>query len=129
MLEAGAASVASLLSSTFWLLAREQRVVQKLRAEILNAVGNERPTYEQLRSLKYVRDVLKEGIVLFIKPYFSTIEANIYVVLRCYPVTPLNIRVANTNTTLPTGGGPDGTSGVFLEKDQAAMFFPAVKLS
>jgi cytochrome P450 len=62
VLEAGAASVASLLSSTFWLLARDERVVQKLREEIFDAVGHERPTYEQLRSLKYLRDVLKEGI-------------------------------------------------------------------
>lgn len=64
VLEAGAASVASLLSSTLWLLARDERVIQKLRAEISATIGHKRPTYEQLRRLTYLRDVLKEGIVL-----------------------------------------------------------------
>jgi hypothetical protein len=33
-----------------------------------------------------------------------------------YPVIPLNGRVAERDTVLPTGGGPDGKSPIFLRK-------------
>ena len=34
--------------------------------------------------------------------------------LRLYPPLPMNARMANKDTYLPTGGGPDGTSRVFV---------------
>lgn len=64
VLIAGIDSVASLLSTTFWLLARNERVFQKLRASILDNVGQELPTYDQLKSLTYLRHVLNEGQAL-----------------------------------------------------------------
>ena len=54
-------SVATLLSATFFLLAQDDRVVRKLRASILESIGYGPPTYEQLRTLKYMRHVLNEG--------------------------------------------------------------------
>lgn len=36
--------------------------------------------------------------------------------MRCHPPVPLNSRVANTDTTLPRGGGPDGKSPLFVPK-------------
>ena len=64
ILIAGIDSVASLLSTTFWLLARHERVHQKLRASILNSVGQEPPTYDQLKGLSYLRYIFNEGQTL-----------------------------------------------------------------
>jgi cytochrome P450 len=36
--------------------------------------------------------------------------------LRLYPQIPVNIRVAVRTTTLPSGGGPDGTAPVLIRK-------------
>ena len=61
ILIAGIDSVAGLLSTTFWLLARDERVFQKLRANTFDHIGQEAPTYEQLRNFSYLRYVLNEG--------------------------------------------------------------------
>lgn len=61
ILIAGIDSVASLLSTTFWLLARDERVYQKLRTSVLNTIGQETPTYDQLKSLMYLRHVFNES--------------------------------------------------------------------
>jgi cytochrome P450 len=37
--------------------------------------------------------------------------------LRLYPVVPFNVRLALKDTTLPTGGGPDGLSPIGILKD------------
>ena len=36
--------------------------------------------------------------------------------LRLYPQIPVNVRVAVKTTTLPSGGGPDGTAPVLIRK-------------
>ena len=36
--------------------------------------------------------------------------------LRLFPAVPINTRTAMMDTTLPTGGGPDGTSPVYVRK-------------
>lgn len=36
--------------------------------------------------------------------------------LRLYPVVPVNIRMANKDTFLPTGGGPSGDAPLFVPK-------------
>ena len=66
---AGIDSVASLLSTTFWLLAQDERVFQKLRANTLDYIGQEIPTYEHLRSFPYLRYVLNEGEPLPVPRY------------------------------------------------------------
>ena len=68
ILIAGIDSVAGLLSTTFWLLARHENVWQSLRANTLELIGDEPPTYEQLRNFAYLRNVLNEGI-LFSSPF------------------------------------------------------------
>jgi len=35
---------------------------------------------------------------------------------------PLNFRVANKDTSLPVGGGPDGKSPIFIEKGQPVLY-------
>jgi hypothetical protein len=55
-------SMTTVLSATFFLLAKDERVTEKLRATILENVGYEHPTYEQLQSMKYLHYVLNEGM-------------------------------------------------------------------
>lgn len=103
ILIAGIDSVASLLSTTFWLLARDERVFQKLRANTLDYIGEGNPTYEQIRNFSYLRHVFNEA-------------------MRVCPPVPFNARVANKETILPHGGGADGASNVLVRKGQRVVF-------
>ncbi|KAL3462710.1 cytochrome P450 [Aspergillus heterothallicus] len=108
ILLAGRDTTASLLSSTFWYLARHQAVWEKLRRMIVEEFGDaEHPrgqiTHARLKDLPYLRYVLNE-------------------VLRLLPPVPLNFRVANKDTSLPVGGGPDGKSPIFIHKGQPIMY-------
>lgn len=58
---AGVDTIAGLLSTTFFLLARNARVMQKLRASIIDNIGHERPPYDQLKQLTYMQQVFNEG--------------------------------------------------------------------
>lgn len=42
--------------------------------------------------------------------------------LRLYPVVPTNIRMANKDTHLPVGGGPDGKSPIFVGKGMDVVY-------
>ncbi|OTA86769.1 hypothetical protein M434DRAFT_81844 [Hypoxylon sp. CO27-5] len=101
VLLAGRDTTAATLSFTFYELGRHPEVVRKMRQEIINQVGLDRtPTYEDLKSMKYVQNVLNET-------------------LRLYPAVPFNVRTALRDTTLPRGGGPDGTLPLPVLKDTA----------
>jgi cytochrome P450 len=52
-------------------------------------------------------------IVLFLK---------FLAVLRLYPSVPVNSRAALTRTTLPTGGGPSGTSPILIRRGEAVGY-------
>lgn len=52
---------AGFLSWIFYCLARNPRVWDILRQEILNDFGREKPTYQQLKDAKYLKWVLNEG--------------------------------------------------------------------
>ncbi|KAF8857672.1 putative cytochrome P450 oxidoreductase/alkane hydroxylase [Acephala macrosclerotiorum] len=103
ILIAGTESSSSLLSSVMYLLARNKKVFLKLRQSVLDIVGREPPTFTQIKELAYLRCVINEA-------------------LRLYPPVPINARVANTATTLPVGGGPDGESPVYIHKGQTVVF-------
>lgn len=47
-----------------------------------------------------------------------------HIALRLYPIIPINIRTATKNTTLPTGGGSDGSSPIFVPKGSKVQFSP-----
>ncbi|GFF84989.1 cytochrome P450 52A2 [Aspergillus udagawae] len=67
-------SMTTVLSATFFLLAKDKRVTEKLRATILENVGYEHPTYEQLQNMKYLHYVLNEvrkGTIVVISVWAS----------------------------------------------------------
>ncbi|RPB20422.1 cytochrome P450 [Terfezia boudieri ATCC MYA-4762] len=101
LLVAGRDTTSAMLSWAIHLLARNPQVYSKLRQEILKAFNKDNgsmqlPDYPTLKALPYVRWVLKET-------------------LRLYPVVTVNERIANKDTVLPIGGGPDGQAPLLLK--------------
>lgn len=107
VLLAGRDTTASLLSWAILLLARNSHIFTRLRSDILEQFG----TYDQprdmnfasLKSCQYLRHFLNE-------------------ILRLYPVVPFNRRCATRDTTLPRGGGKDGTSPIYIRKGRTVMY-------
>ncbi|SGZ54677.1 CIC11C00000004995 [Sungouiella intermedia] len=100
-------TTAGLLSFTFYELARNPEILNKLRQEIYEAFGDGEDlslvTFESLKKCEYLKWVLNEA-------------------LRMYPSVPTNFRVAQKNTTLPRGGGPDGNSSIFVPKGTSVAY-------
>ncbi|GFF54000.1 cytochrome P450 52A3-B [Aspergillus lentulus] len=96
VLLAGRDTTASLLSNLFFMLAKKPAIWDKLRREVVG-LQSRTPTYEELRSLRYVQCCINES-------------------LRLHPVVPRNERQAVRDTVLPLGGGDDGLSPVFVPK-------------
>lgn len=73
ILLAGRDTTASLLSICFHQLARHKDVWAKLRQEIIEKIGNRKPTYEDIKSLTYLRYVLNESklTLAYIEPCFK----------------------------------------------------------
>jgi cytochrome P450 len=104
VLLAGRDTTASLLSNTWFKLARRPDIWAKLRAEV-DQLHGERPDYAQIKEMKYLRWVLNEC-------------------LRLMPVVPSNARIAVRDTTIPLGGGPDGKAPVFVPKGRVVVYHP-----
>ncbi|KAL9631158.1 MAG: hypothetical protein Q9204_004369 [Flavoplaca sp. TL-2023a] len=108
---AGVDTTAAHLTSLFHTLASRPEVWASLRAEVAFLQlgvedGTQRPkppTLAQLRSLNYVHGCVNECH-------------------RLYPVQPSNSRVANRDTILPTGGGADGKSPVFIAENTMVSY-------
>lgn len=99
VLLAGRDTTAVTLSWLFYELSRNPQITAKLRQDIVSHVGTDRmPTYDDLKSMRYLTHTINE-------------------ILRLYPVVPYNVRVALTDTTLPHGGGPDGTEPIGITKN------------
>ncbi|CAK7240936.1 MAG: hypothetical protein STHCBS139747_002393 [Sporothrix thermara] len=104
VLLAGRDTTAATLSWAIYELSKKPECVKRLRAEISQYVGFEGeaefryPTYADLKAMKYLQHVLNET-------------------LRMYPAVPFNVRLALHDTTLPRGGGPDGSEPVAILKD------------
>ena len=96
VLVGGRDTTAALLSSPMFVLARRRDIWDRMQTSVAHLEGRG-PTYEEVKDLKYVRWILQES-------------------LRLYPVVPMNCRHANKDTTLPRGGGPDGSSPIFVPK-------------
>lgn len=99
-------TTAATLARTLYELSGHPEVVQRLREEILAQVGTaSAPTYADLKNMRYLQAILKET-------------------LRLYPAIPFNMRVALSDTTLPSGGGPSGTQPVHVKKDTIVAYSP-----
>ncbi|KAH9892521.1 cytochrome P450 monooxygenase pc-2 [Cubamyces lactineus] len=82
ILLAGRDTTACTLTFAVYRLAEHPDVLQRLREEILSVVGpTRRPTYDDIRNMKYLRAVINET-------------------LRLYPPVPVNIRCAVKDTVL-----------------------------
>jgi len=83
LLVAGRDTTMSLLTFSFYMLSEHPDIEKRLRQEIFDKVGRTgRPTYDQMRQLKYMRAFLNE-------------------VLRLYPPVPVDSRFANKAVVLP----------------------------
>jgi cytochrome P450 len=94
VLLAGRDTTASLLSNLWIVLARRPDIWAKLKEEV-NQLNYEKPSYQQLNAMKYLRHCINES-------------------LRLNPPVPMNNREAIHDTVLPRGGGPDGTSPILV---------------
>ncbi|PHH90090.1 hypothetical protein CDD83_4547 [Cordyceps sp. RAO-2017] len=103
MLAGANQSVGAMISSAIWLLARHPKVYKDLRQSILDSVGTDPPTHQQIKQLTYLNHVLLE-------------------VLRLYPPLPFNARIAKRHTWLNKGGGPGGEDPMVVKKGQCVVF-------
>ncbi|KAF2735364.1 cytochrome P450 alkane hydroxylase-like protein [Polyplosphaeria fusca] len=99
ILLAGRDTTACTLTWATYELSQQPHITAKLRQEIMDNVGPDKaPTYQNLKEMKYLQHIINET-------------------LRLYPVVPFNVRMALTDTTLPTGGGPSGTEPIGIPKN------------
>jgi cytochrome P450 len=98
-LMAGRDPTGALLGWVWYILARHPETFNKLRATVLAEFGTSTSSvigdFAQLRRCEYLQWVL-------------------YEVLRIVAVIPMNERVALKDTTLPRGGGEDGSKPIFV---------------
>ncbi|KAK7678846.1 hypothetical protein QCA50_018148 [Cerrena zonata] len=109
ILLAGRDTTAGLLSFTLLELSRNKRIFEKLKKEIYENFGSgedsrlEEISFETLKKCEYLKFVINEA-------------------LRLYPSVPVNFRVATRDTTLPRGGGADGTKPVYIPKGTTVAY-------
>ncbi|KAH8682000.1 cytochrome P450 [Xylariales sp. PMI_506] len=101
---AGRDTTSSALTYLFYELARRPDIVLRIQQEIQD-LGVADPSWEQLRNLAYLNWTVKEA-------------------LRLNPPVPTNSRSAVRDTILPTGGGPDGKSPIFIPKGTMCRYQP-----
>ncbi|KAH7146104.1 cytochrome P450 [Dactylonectria macrodidyma] len=94
---------ACLMSAAFFELARQPAIQAKIRAEVERQLDGRLPNYDDLKNMTYLNWFIKET-------------------LRLYPPIPMNIRVANKDTFLPVGGGPDGSAPIFVPAGQEVAY-------
>ncbi|CAG8977703.1 hypothetical protein HYALB_00008730 [Hymenoscyphus albidus] len=102
-------TAAILTSSVFFMLARNPKVWDKLRAEVLG-IGSEELTFELLKSMKYLQAVMSET-------------------LRIHSPASGSWKICLAPSILPHGGGPSGNDAILLETgDQVRMSFAPLHL-
>ncbi|MCJ1264282.1 hypothetical protein MMC22_004153 [Lobaria immixta] len=106
ILLAGRGTTSALLGWVFYFLARNPSIFDKLRGVILVDYGTyyslKEITFENLKRCQYLHNVINETF-------------------RFASIVSLNMRCAVRDTTLPKGGGPDGTQPIFVPKGHTIM--------
>ncbi|KAF8892245.1 cytochrome P450 monooxygenase pc-3 [Infundibulicybe gibba] len=90
ILLAGRDTTANTITFAIYMLSEHPNILKRLRSEILEKIGSSRrPTFDDMRDLKYLRAFINET-------------------LRLYPSVPFNVRTTVKDTVLPnkTGGKP-----------------------
>lgn len=104
---AGRDTTSQTMAFALYELARNPEVVTELRSEIQETVGigtdARAPTYADLKKMSHLSHILNET-------------------LRLYPNVPVNIREAMKDTSLPRGGGPDGSKPVGLQAGTSVVY-------
>ncbi|KAI9883373.1 MAG: hypothetical protein M1823_004863 [Watsoniomyces obsoletus] len=107
VLAAGRDTTATLLSWIFLMFVTEPEATAKLRQEVLSNFGpegsDEEITFEKLKATRYLQWFINET-------------------LRLYSIVAINQRVANKDTILPVGGGPDGRQPVPVLKGEIVVW-------
>ena len=98
VLIAGRDTTAALLSWTFFLLVRHPHVLNRLREEVREILG-ESGTLDRghIQKMSWLRCIINETH-------------------RLYPQLPFNVRETVRSTVLPCGGGSDGKSPILIPK-------------
>lgn len=105
---AGRDTTAGTLAWSIYELSKSPQTASRLRAEILKTMGPDRPpTPEDLKSMPYLRSIIDET-------------------LRLYPSVPFNLRRPLVDTTLPRGGGPDGSEPLPVLAGDVISYSPLV---
>ncbi|KAF8350986.1 cytochrome P450 [Amanita rubescens] len=87
ILLAGRDTTANTITYAAYLLAEHPKVLEQLRKEVLETVGEtRRPTYDDVKNMKYMRAVINET-------------------LRLFPAVPFNMRATTTATVWPSKDG------------------------
>ncbi|KAI0729732.1 cytochrome P450 [Fomitopsis betulina] len=106
ILLAGRDTIASTLTFVIYLLSDHPDVLNRLRSEILETVGQRgRPTYEDMKEMKFLRAVINET-------------------LRLYPAVPFNMRYAVKEALLPNPD-PKGRP-LYVPPGTAISYYPFV---
>ncbi|KAM3511723.1 hypothetical protein MY11210_004613 [Beauveria gryllotalpidicola] len=103
LLVASRDTTASLLCNLFFMLAKGPEMYKTLRQEVLSVCGNAPPSPDQLKQMEYLRWCVQES-------------------LRLHPVIPTNAREATRDTTLPAGGGKDGSESLLVRKGTLIVY-------
>jgi cytochrome P450 len=107
VLFAGSDTTASAMTWVLFELSRNPHVISKLQGVITSTLGtadhDRIPTFTELKSMKYLTNVINET-------------------LRLYATMPFATRQALRDTTLPRGGGPDGQSPIAVLKDTPVLY-------
>ncbi len=109
ILLAGRDTTASTLGWFFYLMAQpeHEKKYQRLRTIVLDEFGTysnpKNITFETLKNSQYLQWCINET-------------------LRLYPIVPFNARTAVVDTSLPTGGGKDGRSPLYVKKGEDVLY-------
>lgn len=107
MLVAGRDNTATLLTWLFFYLAKDVQSFYKLRNTILSDFGTATEgreiTFDNLKNCIFLQNCIKES-------------------LRLHAPVPLAMKEAVRDTTLPRGGGADGTRPIFVAKGTEIVY-------